>query len=62
MAKSASIHIRLEEDLRKELDKYAVIYKIPLSSIIRTALEEYAYKVHQQPTTVHASRIKDENF
>lgn len=57
----ATLHIRLDSALKKELEKYAISYNIKLSNIIRVALEEYAYKDHE--TTTHTlSKINLENF
>jgi antitoxin component of RelBE/YafQ-DinJ toxin-antitoxin module len=57
----ATLHIRLDSALKKELEECAVFYNIKLSNVIRIALEEYAYKDHRQ-TTNTLSKVNLENF
>lgn len=58
MNNDATLHIRLEKSLKEELEKIAKAYNIKFSNIIRTALEEYAYKDHEVTTT----KINTNNF
>jgi predicted transcriptional regulator len=57
----ATLHIRLDSALKRELEKCAIAYDIKLSNIIRVALEEYAYKDHEA-TTHTLSKINASNF
>lgn len=57
----ATLHIRLDSALKKELEKHATAYDIKLSNIIRIALEEYAYKEHEI-TTTPISKINIDRF
>jgi antitoxin component of RelBE/YafQ-DinJ toxin-antitoxin module len=57
----ATLHIRLDSALKKELEKCAIAYNIKLSNVIRVALEEYAYKDHETSTNT-LSKINSDNF
>lgn len=57
----ATLHIRLDSALKKELEKHAIAYNIKLSNVIRIALEEYAYEDHQASTNT-LSKINADNF
>jgi antitoxin component of RelBE/YafQ-DinJ toxin-antitoxin module len=61
MANDATLHIRLENSLKKELEDYAVVYSIKLSNVIRIALEDFVSKDHET-TTVQVSKINPNNF
>jgi predicted transcriptional regulator len=57
----ATLHIRLDSALKKELEKHAIAYDIKLSNVIRVALEDYAYKDHEVSTHT-LSKFNLENF
>jgi antitoxin component of RelBE/YafQ-DinJ toxin-antitoxin module len=57
----ATLHIRLDKDLKHELEKHAEAYDIKLSNVIRIALEEFAYKDHEI-TTIPISKINSDRF
>ena len=61
MANDATLHIRLEKDLKIFLEDYAKEYEIKLSNVIRIALEEFSEKDHTR-TTISTSRINTDNF
>lgn len=61
MQNDATLHIRLEKSLKKELEDYAVIYDIKLSNVIRVALENFANQEHSATTSTIA-KINPSNF
>ena len=61
MANDATLHIRLENSLKQELENYAVVYDIKLSNVIRIALEDFTNNEHNMTTTA-VSKINPDNF
>lgn len=61
MYNNATLHIRLEKNLKNELEKISNIYGTKLSTTIRLALEDYACRKHEI-TTKQISKINMENF
>jgi antitoxin component of RelBE/YafQ-DinJ toxin-antitoxin module len=54
----ATIHIRIDQVLKDDLDHYAKASGVKLSSVVRMALEEYSEKEYK-PTT---SKINPDKF
>ena len=61
MNNDATLHIRLEKNLKQELENIGVIYDIKLSNVIRVALEDYVNSNHEV-TTNTMSKINPANF
>lgn len=55
MQKDSTLHIRLENTLKKELEEYGTEFNLKLSNVIRIALEEFVEQDHTKSTVAIGS-------